>query len=216
MALTFYQETGADSSANLSLTTQAGALLVATCVGNSTMAASTVSGGGTWATGLTQAVSGDSVTYIRKFYCLSATGGASTFVFNSPPSYPGWKIKEFRGATTWALDKSAQAGSPGTSVTWSSGNVTTTQANSVLVGGWANLLHDYTAWDAGWTDVSHSTLCMAQADRIVTSTGTYAASGTCPTADSSGWVAAIATFYDAGGGAASILPLVMANYRRRH
>jgi hypothetical protein len=212
LALAFFQGTKVYDSTDLSLTTQAGALLVAWVAGNSALTNTVVSGGGTWVA--LAAVGAYQTSYGRMFYCLSATGGASTFSVANPPNDCGWLIKEFRGATTWTLGKSAGAGAPFNSTAWSSGSVTPdANASECLVGAYGNEQGDLTTWtDANWTDEdANANHWDSFANQIKTPpSGSYAAAGTCAL---SLWCAQIATFYDSAAGGVSI-PVARHHYQQ--
>ncbi len=153
--------------------------LIAVFVSGNAAVASTMSGGGvsSWSSG-TAYLAANFATGGRWYYGITS-GGSVSVTINSPPADAGWSIYEISGVDSTPLDQ--QNGTENYSVTsWTSGNVTTTLANEVLLGGWANEQNYRTpVWDSGW---EHTTVQNGHyhgtAMRVVSSTGTYAASGT--------------------------------------
>lgn len=144
---------------------------------------------------------------IRIDYVENIVGGASHTVSmtTNAEQYSVLNASEYSGiATSSSIDQTGSG--TGTSTTLSSGNVTTTQADELLVG--AGTISAGT--DSTFTATSSFTLrgSIGNADegtvgylidRIVSATGTYAATATWG-GSSGAWVAAIATFKAAAAG----------------
>ncbi|MGO9444135.1 MAG: hypothetical protein ACLPXB_05070 [Thiobacillaceae bacterium] len=213
MAFSLYQQTTNYSNGSINLTTLAGDLLVAFVSGcDGTNEGTTVSGGGTWhSLPFSKWTVGTQVGGLL-CYCLSATGGASTFSLTNPPNNDcGWGIKEFKGASAWALDLHSE-GSATTSNSISSGAVNTNHAVELLVAFFADETNNISSWSSSWINASDTELNAIHYDNfidgVVTSQGSYAATGTNSTTYLSGhtWICNIASFYDSGGGSSSAFP----------
>jgi hypothetical protein len=176
--------------ATLGSNSTTGNTLVACVSGISTLASTTLSGGGvtTWNAGT---MYNETNSYVRCFYGY-VTGGTSVSVtISSGPNDPGWSIYEISGvASTDALDGQNGLGSATLfNTTWSSGTVTTGQTHCALIGYWGsgNTLPGNFAWGAGWGNTTlQNSHYHGSAFRAVTEQGDYAASGTTTTADSAG------------------------------
>lgn len=97
MAIAFVQQISTYSGDDLSLTgVGAGNLLVAFVSGTSAPGVGIISGGGTWVTGGSYNAVG---SYMRWYYCLSATGGDTVVAMGTEPGDPGWTLIEFSGGT---------------------------------------------------------------------------------------------------------------------
>lgn len=172
-----------------------GNLLVAFVTAASTLASVDVSGGGTWV-GLTQQTVNWS--FAKLYYCLSATGGNSTFSLSSAPDDGGWGVLEFSKSGTAVYDTLTNA-TPTSGTTFSSGNIIIGNNNSLMVSclGDENVFGDTITWDSGWVtqeeNLSHLHSC---AYRIIASSGTYTASGS-RTSISDTMVLSTAVFYEA-------------------
>jgi len=191
-------------SGTISFSPTAGNLLVAFISGNGDCGSVSVSGGGTWVSlpNINNGASGDELVSGRLFYCLSATGGASTFTLNGPPADAGWGIKEFTGATTWTLDKNSQGYSNNNTSTISSGLINISYANELLVAFWADEVSSsgQPTWSSSWINSSdtddNANHYDSFIDGTVSATGSYSADGTEPAFV---WVCGIASFYAASG-----------------
>lgn len=213
MAFAFVQSIDAYNGNNLTLNgVGAGNLLVAFITATATLASITVSGGGTWAA-LTQSV--NSFSYVRLYYCLSATGGNSTFSLSESASDIGWGVLEFSKSGSAIYDSLTNTTvSYGT--TFSSGNISVGNNNSLGVSCLADeqITPSTLSWDTGWVkqeeNLSHVHSC---AYRIIASAGTYTASGT---RDNSSNLMVMSTvmFYESGGASIAI-PVFMNQYRQR-
>lgn len=154
--------------------------------------------------------------------CLSCLAGANTVTaangFGS--SFAHIQVTEVNTSTgTWATDGSNGVfyGVPPTD-TPDSGNVTTTAADTFLIGGLANVSSLNYTWGAGWTEryddaTGGAGRSMSAADRIETATGTFSANGTTSTSVSG--QNAVAAAYAASGGGATAVPVFMNQYRQR-
>lgn len=217
--------TGAGGVSSLALSTSAtvpsgGLIIVAVAVYLNGAAASnlTLSGGSlTWAKdaakpGVTQA------NYYTAIFSAQAPAGlaASTSLTAALGSAGfNWHISGcyITGqATTSALD-AAGAGGAGTTAGWSSGNVITSTADAFLfgvahrdalttstAGGSFTELHDF---QNGADSTTATTVY-----RVVSATGTYAASGTWA-GGASEWVSQVAAYKQAGGGGGSTTNLTL-------
>ncbi len=140
----------------------------------------------------TLAIGPTSGTNLRQaiFYAPKILGGATTVTvaFNQPAAYPDIRILEYQGVTT--LDRTA--GASGTGTTASTGAVTTTAANELLVA--ANTV--WTGNVGAGTGFTTRIITLPDSDqvedRIVSATGTYSA--TAPLTVSGPWVMQLVTF----------------------
>src|SRR5574343_763890 len=207
MAFSFVQSIDTYSTSNLQLTgVGAGNLLVAFVSAQATLASITVSGGGTW-TALTEFRNTVYSTFARLYYCLSATGGNSTFSLSGSPSDGGWVVLEFSKSGSASFDSLTTSSQDLNLTTFSSGNITINNNNSLMV---ACLADEFDAvgisWDTGWVeqeeDLSHVHSC---AYRIIENSGTYTASGTRASASESSALGTV-VFYESGASSPTALP----------
>lgn len=158
--------------------------------------------GNTWNLVYNTVVSG--IGRIAFYYAQNVAAGSTTVTVTQTGAFTGLVVAEYSGiATTSSFDQtnsgSAVSSSP------SSGNVTTTQADELLVG--------FATTEPGvtWTAGTNFTLRDANSsgqlqleDRIVSATGTYAATFTMSA--SQRWGCGIATFKaSAGGGGVTLI-----------
>jgi hypothetical protein len=151
-----------------------------------------------------QSVAGTHVFYYAPNVAAASSGtNAVTVTFDAAVQYPDIRIAEYSGvATTSPVDVAVGAG--GSSATASSGPVTTTNANDLLVAG--NFVSSYTtAGDANFTtrlitDPDGSIL----EDRVVSATGSYSATASL---SSAAWVMQMVAFRAAStGGTGDTIP----------
>jgi hypothetical protein len=128
--------------------------------------------------------------YYSAGIAASATGAKTTVTFNGAASAVDLRAAEYSGLT--ALDVTATASNKSTSA--SSGNATTTTGRELLFG--AGMTNDgYTsAPTTGFTQIALTTNGDMFEDRIVSATGSYAATGTFMDTGSWEWVIQLATF----------------------
>ncbi len=121
------------------------------------------------------------VYYAANIASSVANGNTVTVTFNRATVYPDVRIAEYRNvATTNPLD--VAAGATGTGATANSGNVTTTNANDLLVG--FNYVQTYTGnAGTGFTERRVTSDGNLLEDRNVTAVGSYSATST----QGSGW-----------------------------
>lgn len=185
--------TGAQTAGNLNV-------VIVGYGGNATVASISDSRGNTYA----QAVGPTSVIapahqyiyYAKNIVAAAAGANTITINFSSTIDWPSIRIAEYSGMDTVSpLD--VAGGATGTGTEMSSGAVTTTLANDLLVGG--NFSGTYTASaGAGFTQRIYTFGGEILEDRIVSSTGSYAATGTL---DSSiWWIMQVAAFKAAAAG----------------
>jgi len=205
------------------LTTSVSATFDATPVANHLLVAilgasttSTINQPAGWSTAINQ--SGGSCTQPCQaiFYRIAGSGESRTVTVtvSDSNSVLGLQIYEYSGIDTSSpLDQTSSA--TGTSTSPSSGSVTTTQANELLIAGM--IIRTETSY-SGWTNSFNEQFdfqfevgqtyvrTYAGADRVVTATGTYSTTAT--TAASGAWRGQIATFKNSGdyGGAHRAAP----------
>jgi len=141
-----------------------------------------------------------SIYYANNIAPATANGNTVTVAFAPAAGFVDVRIAEYSGLSTVnSLD--VAVGAQGNSTTSSSGNVTTTNANDLLIG--ANLVQSGTT-GAG-TGFTSRVITPQDADiledRVVTATGTYSA--TAPVSPSASWIMQIVAFRGAGGGTTS-------------
>lgn len=215
MAFSFIQSSDTYSNGNLTLNgVGSGNLLVVFVSAGATLSSLTVSGGGTWVA-LTEYKHTVYSTYTKLYYCLSATGGNSTFSLSANPTDVGWGVLEFSksGSANYQTISNASISSPSTSFT--SGNISVTNDNSLMVSCLADeYITNTVTWDANWVEKEENTShCHSCAYRIISTSGTYTASGTIG-ASSESMVVSTLIFYESGA-AASVVPVFMNQYRQR-
>lgn len=175
------QSNGSTSTSTVTLTgnSTTGNTLVVLIGGYSTTESTTLSGGGvtTWNYTSNVVQNGQNMKWA---YGYVTTGGSVSITTSNAPTDYAWCIAEYSGiASSSALDQQASAAVEFS--TWSSGNTSTTsQTHELLLGGIGSkgTFSASPTWDSGWTMRQHPDNYLALADRVVTSTGAYAASGT--------------------------------------
>ncbi|HUW21054.1 MAG TPA: LamG-like jellyroll fold domain-containing protein, partial [Candidatus Bathyarchaeia archaeon] len=176
--ITFVQATSVYSSGSLTLNgVAAGNLLVAFVSGSTTCASTTISDdkSNSW-NSLTNRT-GDAGS-ARIFYALNVASGNTIISVTNPPGDAGWSVHEYSGiATTSAFD--TENSNFANATNFSSGNVITSQADELLVSIAMNETNpSVITWTGSFDErTEQSTHVHGTADRIVTSTGTYAATG---------------------------------------
>lgn len=195
-AIAYVQSDSAYGPTNITLNgVAAGNLLVAFVNGGGSSAGTTISDdqSNSW-TALTMYGPGnDTPSYPRIYYAYNVNSGNTVITMNNPPIDDGFSVHEYSGIESGSdpFDQESGAGSTGT--TFSSGNVTTTQADELLVGFWANENANVFTSATGWIQRTSQTGHVHYTfDKIVSSTGTYDFSGTQTSNNST--VAVIATF----------------------
>jgi hypothetical protein len=124
--------------------------------------------GPTKATGLTSAI----------YYAKNIAAGSNTVTvtFNQPASFPNVNVMEYSGlSTTSPLDVASGATGSGTSA--SSGSVTTTSANELIIGA-GNPTSTFTAAGTGFSNRIINSFGGISEDKVVSSTGSYNATAT--------------------------------------
>ncbi len=125
------------------------------------------------------------------YYAKNIVGGTNTVTvkFNQAAAYPDVRILEYSGLDpTSPLDVTAAA--TGTGTTASSGSATTTSANELIFGA-GNSAHHFTTAGSGFTERVINIYGSIAEDKVVSSTGSNAATAT----NSAGyWVMQMATF----------------------
>ncbi|MGH8231203.1 MAG: fibronectin type III domain-containing protein, partial [Steroidobacteraceae bacterium] len=149
--------------------------------------------------------------YAQSIAAAAAGTNTVTITFNTSVAYPDVRVVEYSGiATSGALDVAVGA-SAGTGTALSSGSITTTNANDLLVGA-DDIGAGFNAVGSGYTKrlltVPDANLVE---DRVVSATGSYSASST--QAPSSWWVMQLAAFRAAssGGGGDTTPPTAPSN-----
>ena len=138
------------------------------------------------------------------WYKENCSGGAETVSFTGGfDNFEHMAIFEYSGiATSTSLDKTSSAIDVADETAFSSGSTATTaQADELLIGMVGNDSTKTNTPDAGWTERYEGTAnsrALSACERIVSSTGAYAHTGTL--SGNSNWVALIATFKAAAGG----------------
>lgn len=169
----------ASSITSGSLTFTAGNIIVVGLLMGNTTATASISnsnGGNTWATALGPA---DFSTVRRsyQFYAVNCVGGTYTITAtrSSGTSNMGLVVAEYSGiATSSPLDQTSSGGTTSTSLSVTP-DVTTTQADEVLVGTGGAITNTltYTAGTDYTLRHADTGIRMALEDRIVSATGTY-------------------------------------------
>jgi hypothetical protein len=198
MSFEFIQSIDAYNGNDLTLNgVGSGNLLVAFVAQASSTAATSVSGGGTWV-GLTGASL--DVSYVKIFYCLSATGGNSTFSLANPGSDTGWGVLEFSAADSIAYESVTNATSVASTTDFSSGNITVGNNASLMVAALSDeTVISNATWGTGWVEQEENLdHYHGAAYRSIATAGTYTASGTRATSTNS-WALSTVVFYEVGG-----------------
>ncbi len=206
MSFSFVQSIDIYDTTNLTLNgVGAGNLLVGFVCAASTLASVNISGGGTWVP-QTELSTGNS--RVKLYYCLSATGGNSTFSLSGSMTDGGWGVLEFSNSGTAVFDSLTNTRPP-SGTTFSSGNITVGNNNSLMV----SCLSDETVynqeitWNSEWVkqeeSISHLHSC---AYRIIVSSGTYTASGS-RLSSSNDMALSTLVFYESGAAATASLPI---------
>lgn len=189
-----------------------GAQLIAVTVGaNDSVTAVTDNKGNSYSIAGARSVNGDGSeiwysvpTSVGAGHTISVNMASSAFTTACAAAYNG-----FSG--TVSLDQAA--GSTGTSTSLSSGNVTTTVADELLIGSGTHV-NTSGAFTAGASFTIRAQYSNSGdnatgyiEDRVVSATGTYSAGAT--VAGNSDWAARIATFKGSGGGGAAAASTLM-------
>jgi hypothetical protein len=207
MAIAFVQS-DASGSASIAFGSgnTAGNLLVAIIGTAGDPTGVTDTAGNTWVKA-TEFYNGGTFIGIDIWYAKNCLSGANTVSFSGGFGSPfdGIIVAEFSGIdTTSPFDQEQSAEGDFATATPNSGNITTTQADEVLIGGAAGLTGVGLTWTGSFTeleDLFDGQRKPGAGYRIVSSTSTYAATATCDTSPANGgWVAAVASFKAAGAG----------------
>lgn len=185
----------------------AGNLLVLMCRlgANGTTMTTTDTLGHTWVEAVNvDNAAGGRRTFLR--YVENCSGGANTITF-TPSTSVTFRIAifEYSGLlTSGALDQKTATGATGNSTTANSGNLTTTQADELLIGFAERSTSTFVA-TGGFTIEEAVPAApnsfLAAMDLIVSATGTYSCGATFASGD---WSAGLATFKAAGAGATRV------------
>lgn len=132
------------------------------------------------------------------YYVASAAAGSPTVTVTLSATVSGIDLTIYEFSGVGAVDKTASAFGTGTAA--SSGSVTTTVANELLFGA-GTVSNAFSSGEAGWTSYITPFSDLMEYD-IVSSTGSYAATGTA--ASGSNWVMQLITFQASGSGSASV------------
>jgi len=136
-------------------------------------------------------VATQSIYYAKNIAAATANGNSVTVTFTTGANFPDIRIAEYSGLDT-ASPLDVSLGAQGNSATTSSGAVTTTNANDLLIG--ANLIQTGTTGaGSGFTSriITPQDADILE-DRIVTATGSYTA--TAPISPSAQWIMQIVAF----------------------
>jgi len=136
-------------------------------------------------------VSTQAIYYAKNIVAAAANGNSVTVTFSPAANYPDIRIAEYSGLDT-ASPLDVSVGAQGNSATSSSGAVTTTNANDLLIG--ANLIQTGTTGaGSGFTSriITPQDADILE-DRIVTATGSYSA--TAPISPAAQWIMQIVAF----------------------
>jgi hypothetical protein len=136
-------------------------------------------------------VATQAIYYAKNIVAAAANGNSVTVTFSPAANYPDIRIAEYSGLDT-ASPLDVSVGAQGNSATSSSGAVTTTNANDLLIG--ANLVQTGTTGaGSGFTSriITPQDADILE-DRIVTATGSYSA--TAPISPSAQWIMQIVAF----------------------
>ncbi len=140
-------------------------------------------------------VASQAIYYAPNIASAAAGANSVTVAFSGAAAYPDIRIAEYRGLAV-AAPVDVVAGASGSSATASSGPVTTTNANDLIVG--ADLTVQYTVVGSGFTS---RILTVPDGDiledRTVTATGSYAATASISPAGQ--WVMQLVAFKAATG-----------------
>ena len=135
------------------------------------------------------------IYYAQNIAAAAAGANTVTVTFNATVPYPDVRILEYSGISSSALD--VAVGASGNSSSLSSGAVTTTNANDLLVG--ANYIGGcFKAVGTGYTQrLVTSPDCDLVEDEVVAATGSYSATAT--QGGANWWVMQLAAFRKASG-----------------
>lgn len=153
-------------------------------------------------------------------YAQNAAGGATTITVTPNSNTGGWctvVVAEVTGVETTAFDQSNQ--NAATSTSWTSNNITTTQAEEFVVGAFAHDTANRTLTPAAgvWTQIFEEETQSADMPinvsyRLPTATETIAFTGTISGAALPYW-AAIASFKGIAASGGTAVPAMMHSYR---
>jgi hypothetical protein len=131
--------------------------------------------------------------YYAAGIAASATGAKTTVTFSGAAAGVDLRAAEYSGlATTSPLDVTAKGSNKSTPA--SSGNATTTTAGELLFGAGMTADTYKNTPTTGFTMIAVTSQGNMFEDRIVSATGSYAATGTFQTSGSQEWVIQLATF----------------------
>lgn len=216
MAIAFVQSARADAgSVAYGSNNTAGNLLVC-CIGTAGDVTNvTDTAGNTW---VKATDGGGSLLWGDIWYVENCLSGANTVTLSGGySSHQEIAVLEYSGiATTSALDQAqcSAIGNVGLGQQPDSGNVTTTQADELLIGAIAAQSANTTTWGASFTELFEfgtGSRGVTVGERIVASTGTYKATATL---DAGEWYCMIATFKAAAGGGGGVF--CQSYYYRQH
>ncbi len=141
-------------------------------------------------------VATQAIYYAKNIASAAAGANTVTVTFNVAARFPDIRIAEYSGIDTVnPLDVSV--GAQGSTATSSSGSVTTTNANDLLIG--ANLVQSTsTAAGAGYTNRGITPDGDILEDRVVTATGSYSATAALDKVQQ--WIMQMVAFRAASGG----------------
>ncbi len=141
-------------------------------------------------------VATQAIYYAKNIASAAAGANTVTVTFNVAARFPDIRIAEYSGIDTVnPLDVSV--GAQGSTATSSSGSVTTTNANDLLIG--ANLVQSTsTAAGAGYTNRGITPDGDILEDRVVTATGSYSATAALDRVQQ--WIMQMVAFRAASGG----------------
>lgn len=149
----------------------------------------------TWVKLIDQTVSGDHT--LSFWYALNTTAGANTVTQNGGSGSDRFIIAEYSGvATASAIDTSAVT--TGTSSTPNSGNITTANADDLIIGGCSTVSGAAITQGSGYTLLFDVEQKVGGEYKIVSATGTYAANFTLGASD--GWGCFVVAMKAAAGG----------------
>lgn len=167
------------SSQTISITVASGNAIVVGTKWEDANRTVTVSDGSNTYTPLGKTNAGPDQAWVQMFYAQNVTGGALTITvsYGATTAFVRAGAYELSGcSTSAALDQSAVPGSdaigPGDPVPTVTGDVTTTQANEVLITFGANYVGALSGTQTDWTKSIDVTAFDAQY-RVVSSAGTY-------------------------------------------
>jgi chitodextrinase len=147
------------------------------------------------------------IYYAKNIAVAAAGANTVTVTFNGSTAGPDIRIAEYSGLNT-ASPLDVSVGASGNGTTLSSGSVTTTSANDLLVGA-NNVAHTTTSPGSNFTQRLQTDNQNILEDRIVSATGSYSAGATqSPSGD---WIMQMVAFKAASGGGDTQAPTAPTN-----